>query len=86
MSNVIKLDSSNRPETPTLILSKKNGEHIGILSNAIQIRYKANLNSYDEISFTVYKELNGKKNLHWDDIVDFRIIYVPEWKKDLNYM
>lgn len=81
MSNIIKLDSANRPETPTLILSKKNGEHIGVLSNATQIRYKANLNSYDEISFTVYKELNGKKNLHWDDIVDFRIIYVPEWKK-----
>ena len=81
MSNIIKLDSANRPETPTLILSKKNGEHIGILSNAIQIRYKANLNSYDEISFTVYKELNGRKNSHWDDIVDFRIIYVPEWKK-----
>lgn len=81
MSNIIKLDSANRPETPTLILSKKNGEHIGVLSNATQIRHKANLNSYDEISFTVYKELNGKKNLHWDDIVDFRIIYVPEWKK-----
>lgn len=81
MPNIIKLDSANRPETPTLILSKKNGEHIGVLSNATQIRHKANLNSYDEISFTVYKELNGKKNLHWDDIVDFRIIYVPEWKK-----
>ena len=57
MSNIIKLDSANRPETPTLILSKKNGEHIGVLSNATQIRHKANLNSYDEISFTVYKQL-----------------------------
>lgn len=80
MSTLISLDKANRPETPTLILSKRNGEHIGALNNATQIHYNGKLNSYDELSFTVYKTMNGKNEAFWDEIVDFRIIYVPELK------
>lgn len=81
MAVSIKFDSANKPEIPTLILSKKNGDHIGVLNTASEIYFNANLNSYDELSFVVYKNLNGKKNKYWDEIVDFRLIYIPEWKK-----
>lgn len=81
MAVSIKFDSANRPEIPTLILSKKNGDHIGVLNTASEIYFNANLNSYEELSFVVYKNLNGKRNKYWDEIVDFRLIYIPEWKK-----
>jgi len=77
----IKFDSANRPETPTLILAKRGGDRIGVLNNVTNIRLDDNLNTPSEISFTVHKYQNEKECNYWNEIKNFRLIYVKEWKK-----
>lgn len=77
----INFDSSGMPETPTFILSRRNGQHFGALNNVTKIRLVDNLNSPFEFSFYIYKILNGERCHFWNEINDFRIIYVPEWSK-----
>lgn len=81
MVATIKFDSAGLPESPTLVLEKNSGEKIGVLNTAINITFTENLNSYSEISFSIPKRLNGRKCPYWHQIRDFRLIYVPEWKK-----
>lgn len=81
MSIEIKFDSSNRPEPPTLILVRHSGERVGAINNVTNIHVKDDMNPMSEISFTVHKKKNGKKCNHWFGIKNFRLVYVPEWKK-----
>ena len=81
MAATIKFDSARVPETPTLILARNSGDKIGVLNTARNIVLKDNMNSYSEISFIVNKRINGKKCIYWNQIRDFRLLYVPEWKK-----
>lgn len=37
-----------------------------------------NLNSADEISFDVYKEINGITDPLWNDLSDFKLVYIPD--------
>ncbi len=66
----------------TLILSTKALKHLGQIINvpSDSITYSANFNSADELSFTVYKEMNSQKESLWDDIKQFSIV----WVKELN--
>lgn len=81
MAVEIKFDTANRPELPTLILTKKSGDRIGVINNVTDIRFSDNLNSPPEISFTVHKRKNGRKCKYWFALKSFRLIYIPEWKK-----
>lgn len=78
--NVLKLDKNNNVEDFTFVLSTKNYEHIGKLNNISRdtVHYKANLNGANELSFEVYKSLNGKIEEHWDRIIDLKSVYVKE--------
>ena len=62
----------------TLVLSQRDYTHLGQLSNVANLKFKANLNSADELSFDVYKELDGHKEILWDDIYDLRLIWIRE--------
>lgn len=82
MANIkINFDSANRPEPPTFILVRHNGDRIGQLNNIEGEDLTDNLKSPSEISFTVYKRKNGKKCVYWNNVKNFRYVYVPEWKK-----
>lgn len=81
MAIKINFDTGGRPEVPTFILSEKNGDHVGVLSTISQIHVIGNLNSFSEFSFSIYKVLNEERCEFWDDIDNFHIIYIPEWKK-----
>lgn len=63
---------------PTLILSTKYHKHLGNLVNVQGITNEFNMASHQEISFDVYKEMDGVKNNLWDQIVDFKYLFVPE--------
>ena len=78
--NVLKFDNNNNVEDFTFILSKKNYTHIGKLSNIKRdtVRCKENLNGANEISFEIYKTLDGEIEECWDKIVDFKSVYVKE--------
>lgn len=77
----ILFDKQNLVETPTLVLQNRNFDTIGMIGNASALTYKENFNSANELSFTVYKELNGQETPLWDTISDFKILYIPEFQE-----
>lgn len=81
MAVKINFDSSGMPETPTFILSKRSGEHIGALNNVSNVQQKENMKSFFDFSMCIHKKLNEINCTLWDEISDLRLIYVPEWDK-----
>ena len=64
----------------TIVLSDRSHCHKGQIVNIDNFVYRANLNSANEISFTVYEELDGNNERLWDEIIDLRLV----WIKELN--
>lgn len=81
MSDMIKFDAAGNPEFPTLILCQQNGDKIDVLHKSYNIHFSDNLNSPSECSFSYSKYVNGKFSTLWNELKDFRIIHVPEWRK-----
>lgn len=75
----LQLNSDGTVKTYTLILARTNHEHLGQINNVSGIVCKANMNSSDELSFTVHKIMAGRREPLWEDIRDLRLIYVKEW-------
>lgn len=73
----INFDITNHPEQLTLILANRSGNKLGQL-NAKSIIIGDSLNDADEISFKVYKYIDGEKDYLWDKIKDFKLIYCKE--------
>jgi hypothetical protein len=73
----------NELETPTVVLSTKYHKHLGTINNidADSINATFNMNSAQEISFDVYKSLDGTECVLWDKIVDLKYIFVPEFQE-----
>jgi hypothetical protein len=73
-------DSEGRVQDYTFILSLRNHEHLGQIRNVdpTTVISKINMNGANEISFTVYKEDNEYIEPLWDEITDFKFIYVKE--------
>lgn len=67
-------------ELPTCILSNIYHNHIGIVTNIddSSIQVKFNMNSQQEVSFDVYKEVDGQVCELWDKIVSLKYIFIPE--------
>jgi len=78
MSLQIQFDNDYSALPPTLVLAKRNGSKIGAI-NAFDITVSDELNTYSELSFTVYKTVDNEPNPYWDDIKDFRLIWCKEW-------
>lgn len=70
-------------EIPIIILSTRYHKHLGTIENinTSSINCDFNMNSCQEISFEVYKELNGHKCSLWDSIKDLKYIYVPDFNE-----
>lgn len=77
----IKFDTSGMPQPPICILSKRSGEHIGVLDTISKIHFCDYLNSPAEFSFTIYQTRNGKPCEYWEELRDERLLYIPEWEK-----
>lgn len=78
MTIKINFDVAHNPEEPTLILARRNGDKLGKL-NAKSIEVTDSLNDASEISFTVYKYIEDKIDILWQDIVNFKLVYCAEW-------
>lgn len=79
----VLFNTQNIIETPTLLLQHKNFETIGNggITNVSGYTYKNNFNDANEISFKVHKFNNGIKHPLWNQLVDFKLIYIPELKE-----
>ena len=76
----IPFDAANNPESPTVVLAKRNGEKIGQI-DAHNISVSDSFNDAAELSFQVYKELNGEKSALWDEVTNFKLVYCLEWNQ-----
>ena len=80
----MKFDKQNNVEIPTLLLQNRNFDTYGNITNFIDLTYTENFNSANELSFRIINEdsINCDNLLtKWDDIADFRILYVPEFEE-----
>ena len=79
--NVHKLnfDTSGNVEDITFVLATKNGDKISNNTNVTDIVTKHAMNSYSEFSFNAHKELNRNTLRCWNDIKDFKLMWIPEW-------
>lgn len=80
MAIKIDFDAAHNPQSPTVILAKKNGDKLGRI-DAVEIESTDSMNDASEISFKVYKTVDENKNNLWDEIVNFRLIYCLEWNQ-----
>lgn len=80
MAIKIDFDAAHNPQSPTIILAKKNGDKLGRI-DAVEIESTDSMNDASEISFKVYKTVDENKNKLWDEIVNFRLIYCLEWNQ-----
>lgn len=82
MSAKITFDAAGHPDLPTLVLAKKNGDKIGKI-NAKSIETANPMNDAAEVSFIVHKYVDDVKDVFWEQIVDFKLVYCVEY--DLWY-
>ena len=78
MAIKIRFDAAGNPEAPTVVLARRNGEKLGQI-DAKNINISDSLNDASEMSFKVYKYLDGKECVLWDEIVNFKLVYCVEW-------
>ena len=64
--------------SPTIILCTRWHNNIGLIDNITNISNEFNMASHQEISFDVHKFSDGKQCSLWNQIVDFKYIYVKE--------
>lgn len=77
----ITFDGYNNVDTPTIILQNKNFDSLGSVTSFCCLAYTENFNSPNELSFMLYKYMDGKENTEWDSISDHKVLYVPEFKE-----
>ncbi|MCI8485520.1 MAG: hypothetical protein HFH41_14460, partial [Lachnospiraceae bacterium] len=78
MAIKIKFDVARTPEFPTLVLARRDGSKIGMLTPS-EVNLRGCLNDADEIQFKIYKEADGVECPFWDDLVNFKLIWCKEW-------
>ena len=74
---LIEISPDGQPITPDLVLSYRGGIKQGIIHNVQSLTNANALVETAEISFDVYKEIDGVECQLWDDIRDFRLVYIP---------
>lgn len=82
-TNVLKFDMNNNVEDFTFVLATRNQTHLGKLNNIKRdtVTYKGNLNGFNEISFEIYKTVDGEVEELWDKIIDLRLLWVQDLKE-----
>ena len=75
----ITYDIFGKQDPPIFILSSVYHKHYGTITNIdpSTINENINMNSADEISFDVYKDVDGKECELWNKIISFKYVYVP---------
>ena len=76
----IETDIDKKVLIPTVVLCTRSGRKIGVINNIQSFKCNHPLSDVSELSFDVYKEVNGIKNIYWDFIKDFKFIFLPTVK------
>lgn len=73
----IETDIDKNILTPVIVLCTRSGRKIGVINNIKNLKCNHPMGDAGEISFDIYKEVNGIKNIYWDFIKDFKLIFLP---------
>jgi len=73
---ILEYDYFKNVTPPDYILCKANGERIGIIP-CTDKTFVQNFNAYDEITFSTYMYMDGKRNPYYDNIVGLQHIELP---------
>ena len=76
-NSLIEMGVDGRPSEPILVLSSRGGNKIGAIQNVRSINITHPLSDVAELSFDVYKEINGITYSDWDKIKDFKFVQMP---------
>lgn len=76
-NSLIEIGADGQPIEPTLVLSSRGGNKIGAIQNVRSINITHPLSDVAELSFDVYKVVDGVKYKDWDKIKDFKFIQIP---------
>ncbi len=79
----LKFDLMGNPESPSIVLANRNGNKLGQLDVNVESIDGKDLLETSEFTFTLNKYVDGKLTNLWDKVVDFKLVYCPEW--DLWY-
>lgn len=77
MANIF-FNKQSIPETPTLLLKRRDLTTIGAIK-ASDIVYKNQFFAPNELSFRVYRYVDEKQNASWQALDDYNVIYIPEY-------
>lgn len=75
----LRMDTSGNVEDISFVLAKKNGDKLGNITNIIDITAKHSMKEASEFTFTAYKQMNSNVIKFWNDIKDFKLVWIPEW-------
>ncbi len=73
----IEFDNSRNPRPFTVVLAKKDGSKLGVLPHH-RLKFSGEFNSYSSFEFNVYKTDNNKELTIWDEIQDFKLVWLKE--------
>ena len=75
--NKLEIDVDGSLIVPTVVLCTRSGKKIGALQNIQGLKRNHPMNDVAEMSFDVYKYVDGKKEPYWDSIKNFKLICLP---------
>lgn len=75
----LRMDTSGNVEDISFVLAKKNGDKLGNIVNVDNIVAKHSMKEASDITFVAYKKMNDNIIKCWNDIKDFKLVWVPEW-------
>ena len=78
MAVKIPFDSAMLPIMPTFVLATRSGEKLGTLPVS-HLHFADEFASKSDLQFVVYKYNNDVELAIWDQIVDFKLVWCPEW-------
>lgn len=76
-NSLIEIGADGQPIEPTLVLSSRGGNKIGAIQNVRSTNITHPLSDVAELSFDVYKVVDGVEYKDWNKIKDFRLIQIP---------
>ncbi len=75
----LRMDTSGNVEDISFVLAKKNGDKLGNITNADNIVTKHSMKEASEFTFAAHKKMNDNIIKCWNDIKDFKLVWIPEW-------
>lgn len=72
----LPVDFLNNLERPPIYIAKKDKTILGAVSIYDDLSLTFNLNAYQTASFKIYRDVNGKRQKHYDDFQEDRLIMI----------